>query len=170
MIFYIILFIIINLINEIESAILYPESTNVGKFKPTSLNPLGSTCGLEFQETLCDNRFQNNKLCSNTTSIILCDQTCPYGTLIPNINRIKQLSLELMEPCEIVKDYGILLTKSDSTNSYLFDKNNNLCDNDRTRSLWRPFPLSLTADNSSSITNTGFSLSLWFQQYISNNG
>lgn len=77
-----------------------------------------------------------------------------------------------MEPCEIIKDYGIILTKSESSNSYLFDKNNNLCDNDKTKSIWRPFPLSLTADNSSSqsLINTGFSVSLWFQQYISNNG
>ena len=42
-----------------------------------------------------------------------------------------------MEPCEIIKDYGIILTKSESSNSYLFDKNNNLCDNDKTKSTWR---------------------------------
>ena len=78
-----------------------------------------------------------------------------------------------MEPCEIIKDFGVLLTKSETKNSYFFEKNNNLCDNDRTKSVWRPFSLiSTTSENSfqSSFFQTGLSISLWFQQYLSNNG
>ena len=125
------------------------------------------------QESLCDNRFQDSSLCSNLSSIIYCDQTCPYGTVLQNINKLNQLNLELMEPCEIIKDFGVLLTKNEKINSYFFDKNNNLCDNDRTKSIWRPFSIISTSDNSfqsSSVFQTGFSISLWFQQYLSNNG
>ena len=49
------------------------------------------------QESLCDNRFQDSSLCSNLSSIIYCDQTCPYGTVLQNINKLDQLNLELMK-------------------------------------------------------------------------
>ncbi len=107
------------------------------------------------------------------SSIIYCDQTCPYGTVLQNINKIEQLNLELMEPCEIIKDFGVLLTKGENKNSYLFDKNNNLCDNDRIKSVWRPFSIVSSFESSfesTSVFQTGFSISLWFQQYLSNNG
>jgi len=30
-----------------NTAILFPQNVNVGKFKPTFLNPQGSSCGME---------------------------------------------------------------------------------------------------------------------------
>ena len=172
MIYFYLFLLVIDKFLQINAAVFYPQGLNVGKFKPVSLNPLGGTCGVELAESLCENRFQNSKLCTNSSSVINCDQTCPYGRIVQNTQKIEQLKLELMEPCEIVRDYGILLAKSESTSSYFFDKNNNLCDSDRVKRNWKPFPLisSTVSSSSESIVNTGFSLILWFQQYISNNG
>ena len=63
------------LILSIHSALLYPTSFNVAKLKPTSVFPIGATCGLDALENLCDNRFNNISSCVK----IHCEQICPFG-------------------------------------------------------------------------------------------
>lgn len=129
-------------------------------------------------ESLCDNRNQTSDSCLNPNSTLNCYQLCPYGKILANINKLNQLKLELMEPCEIIKDYNFLLTESDSLHSYFFGKsnNNNKCVNDGTASVWKPFIFNLTSYkffselSSMSVLQNGFSVSLWFKQFISNYG
>ena len=96
---------------------------------------------------------------------------------------MSQLELEYMQPCEILKDFGFILARSKSINSYLFDKYNNLCNSDSSKANWRPFELKYVAEkfldsaslNIASNNNlaqffTGFTVSLWFQQAVANNG
>ncbi len=93
----------LNVVNA--NFILYPDALNVAIFKPVQMSPIGCTCGLNIQDTLCDNRLQNSKICSsNDSSIINCLQTCPYGTVLLNVSeQIDQLELEYMQPCQILK-------------------------------------------------------------------
>ena len=160
--------------------LLYPPSENIALFKPVSISPSGSTCGLEFKDTLCDNRFTEPKSCSNPDRIFFCDQTCPYGNTIQNLNLLDQLALDTMNPCVIFKDFGYILNKnSQSKNSFYFDKTNNLCS--LGNKPWKPFSLSTSRSkpelsfssprtSDSQVLNSGFSMSLWFSQFGSNNG
>ena len=165
------------------SVLLLPETINISDFKPINISPYGSTCGLDFKDTLCDNRLEDNKFCSNISNIIYCDQTCPFGNVFLDINKIEQLSLEKMEPCGILKDFGVLLTNtSSSLNSYLFDDGKNQCNNENNKANWKPFYLrniasenplfNLNSDTLSSVDtfNSGLTISLWFQQNFKNNG
>ncbi|RNA01582.1 atlastin-like isoform X2 [Brachionus plicatilis] len=160
--------------------LLYPASENIALFKPVYVSPQGSTCGLEYKDTLCDNRFTDDKSCSSPERIFFCDQTCPHGNTIQNLNQLDQLKLDTMNPCVIFKDYGYTLNQNGpSKNSYYFDKTNNLCAlNTRP---WKPFALSTSRSGPKlthssprtsdlDILQSGFSLSLWFTQSGSNNG
>lgn len=64
-------------IYKIDSSLLYPEMVNVGKFKPTSLNPLGSSCGLELQGKSLDNKSNNvtrtNLYCNIKNHYVIID-------------------------------------------------------------------------------------------------
>ena len=179
-----ILFILLNyLVSETCSTLLFPESVVVSELKPVELSPFGSTCGLDFKETLCDNRLQDRQLCSNSSNLIYCDQTCPYANVFVNLNKIEQLKLEKMQPCQVLKDYGVLLTKeTSSSNSYLFDDDFGRCNNENTKATWKPFSLSSVANenplfklnggalSSIDLFNSGVTISLWFQQKFANNG
>ncbi len=74
-----ILFILILLYNRltfsIHSVIIYPALFNVAKYKPISIYPIGSSCGLDAVENLCDNRFTNVSSCIQ----VRCEQICPFG-------------------------------------------------------------------------------------------
>ena len=59
----------------IHSTLFYPASFNVAKLKPINVYPIGSTCGLDAPENLCDNRFNNLSSCIQ----IQCEQICPFG-------------------------------------------------------------------------------------------
>ena len=77
-------FIILILLYNLNAQLLYPNAENVAFYKPVEISPPGSTCGLETKSSLCDNRYQNNALCSNSSSIINCLQQCPYGNIYVN--------------------------------------------------------------------------------------
>jgi hypothetical protein len=177
----VILIIMILHLYTINAALMYPEADNIAINKQVLIHPMGSTCGLELKDSLCDNRFQDNKLCSNTSALFYCDQSCPYGNVLTDFDKIEQLKLENMNPCLIVKDYGSKLSKQDSGFSYYFDKTNNLCNNNDETVKWKPFDLinsqakpSLSFYNTRtpglSIADSGFTLSLWFRQFRINNG
>lgn len=162
------------------SELLYPPSENIALYKPIYISPSGSICGLEFKDTLCDNRFTDQQSCSNLERIFFCDQTCPHGNNIQNLNALDQLKLDTMNPCVIFKDYGYILNKKTrSKNSFYFDKTNNLCP--MNNKPWKPFALSSSKSKpqlayssprtpDSDILNSGFSLALWLSQSGSNNG
>lgn len=167
------------LFKTVSLKLLYPAAENIAVNKPLIIQPTGSTCGLELKDTLCDNRLQDK--CSNSTSLFYCDQSCPYGNVLENLNKLEQTKLEDMNPCVILKDFGYLLSNSTSRYSYLFDKNNNLCNNNARIVAWKPFSLetnqakpSITFYNSRTsslgIFNSGFTVSFWFQQFMWNNG
>ncbi len=184
----ILLFNVLSNFFYVNANLLYPPSENIAVFKPLKLIPSGSTCGNELKDTLCDNRIQNSRnQCSNRSSIFYCDQTCPYGNVLENLDKLKQLNLESMNPCAIVQDFNKLLTRNNPTSqfSYYFDKSNNLCKRNRNGGpglvLWRPFGLqsnylqpSLSFYNfrtpSLSILNSGFTMTLWIKQLSQNNG
>jgi len=169
------------------SSSLMPPVQSVATFKNVELTPAGSTCGLEYKDTLCDNRYQNSKLCSNTSATIYCDQTCPYGVVMTGLVRVtEQLSLETMSSCACAKDFGLLLSaNSSATNSYYFDQNNEFCKaNGINAKKWKPFSLQTVTDKmtphtsaSSTLSNSllsnlysGFTFSLWMRQLELNNG
>lgn len=172
----------------INCQLLIPPREEISAFKPIAITPTSSTCGLELKETLCDNRFQDSKSCSNASSIINCYQICPFGNTFLNLNtNMDQLSLELMEPCEILKDYGHVLSRSKSKYSYLFDRYNNICTSESMMSIWKAFDLKTISDvflrNSKvnlvkkgfgkttySKFNSGFTATFWIQQSANNNG
>ena len=163
-----------------ECKVLYPPSENIGKLKPLKLSPSGSICGLEIKDTLCDNRLPEN-MCSNRSSVFFCDQTCPYGNVLENLNALEQLKLENMNPCTISQDFNSILFNKSSQYSYYFDKTNNLCNKNNRAGIWRTFSLEATLSkpvlsfynsrtSSLSILNSGFTFSLWFKQANLNNG
>jgi len=148
-----------------------PELINIAKFKPVYLNPVDSICGINYQETLQDNLLFN--------STINCDQICPFGKSFQNLNKLEQLNLYLMQPCDIKKDYEFILnSKSNSLNSYFFDISNNInkCINDGTQIDWKPFLFNeneksfFSSINQIKSNENGFSFTLWFQQFINNFG
>jgi hypothetical protein len=182
-IFLIILFKINKLIWLIEGRLLYPEADNIAIFKPIAIQPIGSTCGLELKDTLCDNRVQDSKSCSNSSSLFYCDQSCPFGNVLTDLDTLEQLKLETMNPCHIVKDFGNRLSQANkqTDHSYYFDKTNSLCINNDEAIRWKPFDLlnnqastTLNFYNSRTpglpIVNSGFTFSLWFKQFRINNG
>lgn len=170
------------------SQLMFALKEEISHHKPIKINPTSSTCGLDLKETLCDNRFQDNRFCSNISSVIECHQICPYGNAYVNLNEnMKQLDLESMEPCQILKDYGRTLTTSKSMFSYFFDKFNNLCNTDTTRSVWKSFGLQSVSEiffqdpminlvrkgfarTTFSKFNSGFTATFWIQQFTNNNG
>ena len=172
----------------VRSQLMFPLKEEIGRYKPIEINPTSSTCGLDLKETLCDNRFQDNQFCSNISSAIECHQICPYGNAFVNLNaNMKQLNLESMEPCEILKDYGRTLTNSKSMFSYFFDKFNNLCNTETTKSVWKSFSLQTVSEiffkesmtnlvkkgfarTTFSKFNSGFTATFWIQQFMNNNG
>ena len=164
-----------------HAQLLYPPVEYVAINKPLELHPTGSTCGLELKDTLCDNRLQDPRLCSNASSLFYCDQSCPFGNVLQNLNGLRQTLLEDMNPCVILKDFGYVLNNFSTSYSYFFDKNNNLCDTNQRVSAWKPFSLEnnqarpiLSFYNSRTsnleIFNSGFTLTLWFRQFSWNNG
>jgi hypothetical protein len=170
------------MVRSFESKVLYPSSENIAIFKPLKLSPSGSICGQEIKDTLCDNRLPDSS-CSNKSSIFYCDQTCPFGNVLENLNSLEQLKLENMNPCTIMQDFNNLLINNSNTQlfSYYFDRNNNLCNKNSKGSSWRPFSLDSTVSkpalsfynartSSLSILDSGFTLSLWFKQSSFNNG
>jgi len=174
-----ILILIIHLGYVCRSELLYPPIEYIALNKPLDIHPTGSTCGLELKDTLCDNRLQDPRLCANAT--FFCDQSCPFGNVLQNLNDLKQTLLENMNPCVILKDFGYLLATSSSTFSYFFDKNSNLCETSEKVSSWKPFSLandqtrpSLSFYNartsSLDIFNSGLTVTCWFRQFPWNNG
>lgn len=165
-----------------EARLLYPPGDYIATYKPALITPIGSVCGLEYKDTLCDNWYTDDQSCSNSSRIIYCDQTCPYGNVVPNLNRLEQLKLEAMNPCVIFKDFTYLMVNSSgSKNSYYFDKTNNLCPLNNKISQWKPFILEFSksepefsfSDSRTSdaqVLDSGLSVSLWFTQSGSNNG
>ncbi|CAF0916506.1 unnamed protein product, partial [Brachionus calyciflorus] len=165
-----------------NAKLLYPPPENIAPFKSISLFPIGSICGLEYRDTLCDNRYTDPYSCSNSSLFFYCDQTCPYGNTLQNLNSLDQLKLDIMNPCVIFKDFGYLINKnSESKNSYYFDKTNNLCSLNNKISQWKPFNFELSKSkpefkfsnsrtSDSQVVDSGFSVSLWFTQSGSNNG
>ena len=106
---------------------------------------------------------------------------------------MNQLSLETMNPCEILRDYGrnLMLTSSQqidvnqkqSKYSYLFDRYNNICNTENMKTIWQGFDLKSTLDNTfmensrvkrgfgkNSKFNSGFTATFWIQQAVNNNG
>ena len=170
-----------------NSILLSLPREEISIFKPIIMNPRSSTCGLEFKENLCDNRYQEKEICSNSSAIISCFQACPYGNTLLNMTvQTDQLNLEQMEPCAILKDFGRILTQSKATHSYLFDSYNDICNNMIAQTTWRVFHLKSISDNflgnlksnfnrkiySTTInqqSNYGLTASLWFQQTANNN-
>ena len=161
------------------SELLFPPIEYIAINKPLDIHPTGSTCGLELKDTLCDNRLQDPRKCANAT--FFCDQSCPFGNVLQNLNELKQTFLESMNPCLILKDFGYLLINRSSTFSYFFDKNSNLCETNEKLSSWKPFSLendqarpTLTFYNSRTpsldIFNSGLTVSCWFRQFPWNNG
>ncbi len=184
-----ILLINLLLIQTTSCKLLYPSRIEVSSFKPTQIQPTSATCGLELKETLCDNRFQDAAFCSNASSVISCNQICPYGNNFLNLNEnMAQLSLEIQNPCEILKDYGkILAAKSKSEYSYLFDRYNNICSDENMKTTWRAFELRTISESflqnsrtnlvrrgfgktTYSKFNSGFTATFWIQQVANNNG
>lgn len=176
----IIIFITIKLIRSLSANLLYPPSENIAIYKPLFVHPTGTTCGLELKDTLCDNRLVNTP-CSNASNLFFCDESCPYGNSLENLNYLDQIKLENMNPCSIIKDFANVLSKTNTTFSYYFDRNNNLCSNfERTINL-KPFSLETTRispvlsffnsrTTAYPILNTGFTFTIWFRQFRSNNG
>ncbi len=182
--------LLINLLIQITTPkLLYPPREDISSFKPVQLQPESAICGLDLKETLCDNRFQDSTLCFNDSSIIHCSQICPYGNMFLNLNdNMPQLNLERQNPCEILKDYGkILAPKSKSAYSYLFDRYNNICNDENMKTIWSPFELHTIWENfllnskmnlvrksigktTYSEFNSGFTVTFWFQQATINNG
>ena len=89
------------------------------------------------------------------------------------------MRLELMQQCDILKDFNFILTKSSQqTYSYFFDvnNNNNKCVNDGNslnKLAWKPFMFASEDKfyyQMSMNDKNGFSFTLWFQQFISNAG
>ena len=62
------------------SLLLYPVSFNVAKFKPISVYPPGSTCGLDGLENFCSNQID-----SSSCIQIHCEQICPFGKIYSGI-------------------------------------------------------------------------------------
>ena len=92
-----------------------------------------------------------------------------------------QIRLELMHPCEILKDFDFILTKSSQQSfSYFFsmNNNNNKCINDgntNIKAAWKPFMFASELGGKfyhqmNKNDKNGFSFTLWFQQLISNTG
>lgn len=166
---------------EINSELLVPSADNIALFKPIRLSPTGSTCGVELRDTLCTNRMLNASTCTDSNSFT-CDQSCPYGNVLESLDRLDQIRLEYMNPCQVFTDYKNVLTVNESTRNkfaYYFESSEKgLCD---TVIKWRPFSLEasyskpvLSFYNSRSygsrITGSGFTFSAFFKQQINNNG
>lgn len=161
----------------------YPPIDNIATYKPISISPTGSICGLELKDTLCDNRYLDDKACANKSLLFNCDQACPYGNVLQSLTDLDQIKLENMNPCVIFKDFNYLLaSKTSSKYSYYFDKSNNLCSSLSNRVLiWRPLTFEShrskplisfynSRTSSLSILDSGFTVSLWFTQSSLNNG
>ena len=186
----VLIFSYIFLLNILFSCqVLYPISFNIAPFKPLRLSPTGSTCGLEFKDTLCDNRIEGNRC--NSNSIFFCDQTCPFGNVLENLNEIEQIKLDNMNPCTVIQDFNTLITNVNPKTqySYYFDLKRNLCARKKTLNnqdtqnefFWRFLSLESTYLQPSlsfynfrtpglAILDSGFTFSSWFKQQPNNNG
>lgn len=182
MIFVLKYILIVNYLIKLGSLkLLYPPNENLATYKPISIKPSGTTCGLELKDTLCNNLLLDDRACSNSSSLFYCDQSCPYGNVLRNLYKLEQLKLELMNPCVVLKDHKYLLTNSSPANSYYFDGDNDVCNTANRIILWRPFSLESTLSkpelsffNSRTsglfVVNSGLTFTLWFKQFDLNNG
>jgi hypothetical protein len=173
--------ITITLINRINTQLFYPSAEYISINKPREIQPIGSSCGIELKDTLCDNRIKDSKGCSNSSSIFFCDQSCPYGNVLQNLTALEQLKLDQMNPCSIRKDFSKVLFNSSSKFSFYLNKDTQLCNENIKISRWIPFNLETSKSNPSLsfinsrtsswlILNSGFTFSIWFQQVVNTNG
>ncbi len=169
------------LLNCSNAQLFYPPVEYISINKPKEIQPIGSSCGIELKDTLCDNRIKDSKGCSNSSSIFFCDQTCPYGNVLQNLTALEQLKLDQMNPCSIHKDFSKLLSNTSSNFSFYLDKETQLCNENIKISRWIPFNLETSKSNpplsfinsrtsSWSILNSGFTFSVWFQHFDNKNG
>ena len=135
-----------------------PPVRNLALTSRLELLPSSSTCGVEVKETMCNNRYDSRQSASdirkNNCSEIICDQSCPYGYSYVNLGKTRQVHLEMMNPCYVLKDFSNLLRTSKYIDqsedgeaqekflfySYFFDRNNSLCSNMSDR-VWNPLRL-----------------------------
>lgn len=167
--------------------LFYPPTENIALFKPYKIRPSGTSCGLEVKDTLCLNNIINGTdiTCSSPSSLFQCDQSCPFGNVLTDLSSLTPLNVEVTNPCEIVKDYVTTLARQGivlplPSCSYYFDPSAKSSCNSNTRVVrWLPFSLE-TARNkpvanfynsrTPGVFNSGFTLTLWFRQTVSNNG
>lgn len=168
--------------------LLYPPLENISLLKPLTIQPSGSTCGLEVKDTLCSNLIldDSNTVCSNVSNLFKCDQSCPYGNVLTGLEKLKTLNVELTNPCEVVKDYVMLVKNAKMNNqslsscSYYFDPiSSSECNINGRVVNWKPFNLetsqviptiSFYNSRTPSILQSGLTLTLWFRQTNLNNG
>lgn len=156
------------------SVFLYPDLQNIAFNKPIQLEPKNLICGLDSKISLCENRLDIGKPCNQySSSILYCDQSCPYGTIIRNYADIETISLVKLNPC-ITKDRTYFVKNSTVKYSYLLSSN--LCNDELS---WTPFILNSIANrllgqrSLSTIhenENEGFTVLFWFQQFGNRNG
>lgn len=155
-------------------AFLFPQFYNVILYKPIELESKSLTCGTDSKIALCDNRIENSKTCNPfSTSILYCDQACPYGTVFRDFEKLDRLKLNKINPC-ITVDTTYFLKNGTTKYSYFFSKN--LCIQNQNLTLM-PFQLSVVAYDlldrrslSSKTENEGFTVAFWFQQIANRTG
>ena len=136
-----------------------PAARNLALTSRLELVPSSSTCGVEVKETMCNNKYDSRQSVSDirksNCSEIICDQSCPYGYSYAHLGKTRQVHLEMMNPCHVLKDFSNLLRTSKYITdqaeddepqekflyySYFFDRNTTLCSNMSDR-IWNPLRL-----------------------------
>jgi hypothetical protein len=154
----------------------YPGIENIALNKRVELEPKNLICGMDSKISLCDNRLDIGKSCIQfPNSVLYCDQSCPYGTVIRNFDDIEKINLQKLNPCVTV-DRAYFVKNLPIKYSYLFSSN--LCSDEQSLH-WTPFVLneianSLFGQRSLSVfhenENEGFTILFWFQQFGNRNG
>jgi hypothetical protein len=170
------LFQVVFIFQPCDSIFYYPGLLNIALNKPIELEPKRLICGTESKVSLCDNRLEKGKSCNQySNSILYCDQSCPYGTVIRNFDEIEKINLQKLNPC-IVADRSYYMKNSIINYSYFFSSS--LC-NPENNLVWKPFIFNSIANNlfgQRSLSsyhgdeNEGFTILLWFQQIGNKNG
>ena len=158
----------------------YTSLLNIALNKPLELEPKKLICGIGSKISLCDNRLEIGKSCNQfSSSVLYCDQSCPYGTIIKNFEAIESINLQKLSTC-IAADRTYYMKNSPIKYSYLFSSN--LCNreqNDEKSIVWTPFILNSIANNlfgQRSLSTfhddekEGFTMLIWFQQIGNRNG